>query len=94
MIITARSSVLRVTQLQHHRRQIDREAGSPLEEILTRVSDTALASHEAEALQRGGCRPQQYLGRTDPNMTSGISSESNVCVPPTPVMSVVPFFAP
>jgi hypothetical protein len=28
-----------------------------------------------------------------PTINSGISSESNVCVPPTPVMSVVPLFA-
>jgi hypothetical protein len=39
-------------------------------------------------------------GRSDawagpiPKITSGTSSESKVCVPPTPVMSVVPFFAP
>jgi hypothetical protein len=52
----------RVAQPQRYRRKIDREAGL-LEEILTQLSDTALASHEADTLQRDGCRPQRYLGR-------------------------------
>ena len=42
-------SMLHVTQPQRHRRKIDREAGC-LEEILTGVSDTALASDDADAL--------------------------------------------
>src|SRR5882672_8758792 len=58
--------MLRVTQPQRHRRKIDREAGSLIEEILPCVADTALASDAVDALQGDGCRPQQYLGRTDP----------------------------
>ena len=53
----ASSSVLRGTQPQRHRRKVDREAGL-LEEISTRVSDTALASDAADALERDGGWPQ------------------------------------